>query len=256
MEPLLVYPDPPPEWVSRALERAGYPWRGVSDPAVAERDEPEDGFAGAVISALDDPATAFAACRTLRKGDGALRPLSSWCLRTAWRSWSYVRTCSTTSSCPAATVEELEARLTHLFWRTGRGKSTDIIVYGPLALKPSRRTRRRFRDGPSTSRTWSTSCSGSSPHTGAGVQSGDPLVARVWGYEYFGGARTVDVHVQGASGPRWAEEHAHLIGHGPQRRLPIRQRSAGCRPTTDLGADGPSRPGVAVPHSRSTTPLA
>ena len=58
MEPLLVYPDPPPEWVSRALERGGYPWRGVSDPASAEREEPEDGFAGAVISALDDPAAA------------------------------------------------------------------------------------------------------------------------------------------------------------------------------------------------------
>ena len=47
MEPLLVYPDPPPDWVPRALERTGYPWRGVSDPALAERDEPEDGFAGA-----------------------------------------------------------------------------------------------------------------------------------------------------------------------------------------------------------------
>jgi len=61
MEPLLVYPDPPSQWVSVALERAGYPWRAVRDPAVAERDEPEDGYAGAVISALEDPVAAFSA---------------------------------------------------------------------------------------------------------------------------------------------------------------------------------------------------
>jgi len=33
-----------------------------------------------------------------------------------------------------APVQEVEARLTHLFWRTGRGKNLDLIVYGPLAL--------------------------------------------------------------------------------------------------------------------------
>ena len=75
MEPLLVYPDPPSQWVSGALERVGYPWRAVSDPAVAERDEPEDGYAGAVISALEDPVAAFSACRILRKGDSPLQPL-------------------------------------------------------------------------------------------------------------------------------------------------------------------------------------
>jgi len=75
MEPLLVYPNPPSEWVSGMLKRAGYPWTGVSDPALAERDEPEDGYAGALISALDDPVAAFAACRTLRKGDSQLQPV-------------------------------------------------------------------------------------------------------------------------------------------------------------------------------------
>jgi len=29
-----------------------------------------------------------------------------------------------------ASAEEVEARLTHLFWRTGRGKNLDLIVYG------------------------------------------------------------------------------------------------------------------------------
>lgn len=75
MEPLLVYPDPPSWWLSDALERVAYPWRAVADPALAERDEPEDGYAGAVISAVEDPGAAFGACRILRKGDSPLQPV-------------------------------------------------------------------------------------------------------------------------------------------------------------------------------------
>ena len=36
------------------------------------------------------------------------------------------------------------------------------------------------------------------------------LLSRVWGYEYFGGARTVDVHVRRLRA-KLGEEHASLI---------------------------------------------
>jgi DNA-binding response OmpR family regulator len=36
------------------------------------------------------------------------------------------------------------------------------------------------------------------------------LLSRVWGYEYYGGARTVDVHVRRLRA-KMGEEHAHLI---------------------------------------------
>jgi DNA-binding response OmpR family regulator len=36
------------------------------------------------------------------------------------------------------------------------------------------------------------------------------LLSRVWGYEYFGGARTVDVHIRRLRA-KLGEEHAHLI---------------------------------------------
>ena len=36
------------------------------------------------------------------------------------------------------------------------------------------------------------------------------LLSRVWGYEYYGGARTVDVHVRRLRA-KLGEEHAHLI---------------------------------------------
>ena len=36
------------------------------------------------------------------------------------------------------------------------------------------------------------------------------LLSRVWGYEYFGGARTVDVHIRRLRA-KMGEEHASLI---------------------------------------------
>jgi DNA-binding response OmpR family regulator len=36
------------------------------------------------------------------------------------------------------------------------------------------------------------------------------LLSRVWGYEYYGGARTVDVHVRRLRA-KLGEEHAYLI---------------------------------------------
>ncbi len=42
------------------------------------------------------------------------------------------------------------------------------------------------------------------------VVSRELLLSRVWGYEYYGGARTVDVHVRRLRA-KLGEEHAHLI---------------------------------------------
>jgi DNA-binding response OmpR family regulator len=42
------------------------------------------------------------------------------------------------------------------------------------------------------------------------VFSRETLLNRVWGYEYYGGARTVDVHVRRLRA-KLGEEHAYLI---------------------------------------------
>jgi DNA-binding response OmpR family regulator len=42
------------------------------------------------------------------------------------------------------------------------------------------------------------------------VFSRETLLSRVWGYEYYGGARTVDVHVRRLRA-KLGEEYAHLI---------------------------------------------
>ncbi|MHB8329223.1 MAG: hypothetical protein ACYDD6_06325, partial [Acidimicrobiales bacterium] len=75
MEPLLCFPDPFPAELALGLERAGYPWKAVSRPEHAESDEPDDGWAGAVLCAQSNAPGAFALCRLVRARDVPLRPL-------------------------------------------------------------------------------------------------------------------------------------------------------------------------------------
>ena len=54
MEPILVFPEPVPPELARALDLGGWMWKAVSDVDAARRDEPTSGWAGAIISADSD----------------------------------------------------------------------------------------------------------------------------------------------------------------------------------------------------------
>src|SRR4051794_41578830 len=75
MEPLLLFPDPPPPELAQALDLGGYPWKSAADEVSAARSEPDDGWAGAIIVADQDAEGAFALCRALRKRDLPLEPV-------------------------------------------------------------------------------------------------------------------------------------------------------------------------------------
>src|ERR1700712_5427682 len=75
LEPLLVFPDPPPPLLAQTLDLAAYPWKAVENSAIAVQHEPRDGWAGAVIVADEDPEGAFGICRALRKRDAPLEPV-------------------------------------------------------------------------------------------------------------------------------------------------------------------------------------
>ena len=209
MEPLLVYPDPPSSFVAEALGHAGYPWRAVGDVALGEGDDTDDGFAGAVVSALEDPAAAFAACRALRKGDVPMQPLLLVLPEHLLTELELREDLFDDFVLSNATFEEVEARLAHLFWRTGRGKSQDLIVYGHLALNLE--TYQAAIGGRPLDLTYMEYelLRFLAAHPGK-VFTREALLSRVWGYEYFGGARTVDVHVRRLRA-KLGEEHAHLI---------------------------------------------
>ena len=209
MEPLLLFPDPAPPLVAQALDVGGYPWKAVSSAQAAERIEPEDGWAGAIVCADADPEAAFAFCRVLRKRDVPLAPLmlvvgvdqlvglelredlfDDFCV-IPWKG------------------QEVEARLAHLFWRTGRGTRPDLVEYGPLVLNLE--TYQAALSGRPMDLTYMEYelLKFLATHPGK-VFTRETLLSRVWGYEYYGGARTVDVPIRRLRA-KLGEENAHLI---------------------------------------------
>jgi DNA-binding response OmpR family regulator len=209
MEPLLCYPEPFPPELALALERAGYPSKTVARPEHAESDEPEDGWAGAIVCTEPDPAGAFALCRTVRTRDVPLRPLLL-VIGIAQLADLQMREDLFDDFCvqPART-DEIVARLAHLFWRTGRGLRPELIEHGPLVLNLE--TYQAAVAGRALDLTYMEyellRFLAARPGK---VFTRETLLSRVWGYEYYGGARTVDVHVRRLRA-KLGEEHAHLI---------------------------------------------
>lgn len=209
MEPLLCYPDPPPAEIVAALDGAGWAWRAVGDAADAVRVEPEDGWSGAVVVAGGDADAAFALCRALRGGDSRCSPLLLVTPLAAVPELELREDLFDDFVLDTAPAAELSARLDHLFWRTGRGKSLDVIVYGALALNLE--TYQAVVAGRPLDLTYMEYelLRFLAAHPGK-VFTRETLLSRVWGYEYFGGARTVDVHIRRLRA-KLGEEHAGLI---------------------------------------------
>ena len=209
MEPLLVHPDPPPPELAQLLDLSGHPWKAVSDATTAARSEPEGGWSGAVVVADRDPEGAYALCRALRKTDVPLEPLlllvsGAQLIDLELREDLFDDFCLSPFH-----PRELEARLRHLFFRTGKGLRPEIIEHGALQLN---------------SETYQAAIGGRpldltymeyellkflASHPGK-VFTRETLLSRVWGYEYYGGARTVDVHIRRLRA-KLGEEHAGLI---------------------------------------------
>ncbi|HUC13587.1 MAG TPA: response regulator transcription factor [Acidimicrobiales bacterium] len=205
----MVFPDPAPAVVAQALALASYTWKAVGSLDEAEDAEPEDGWSGGVVCADELPDAAFGLCRSLRKRDIPFAPLllilsAQQLGALELREDLFDDFCATPCD-----PRELEARLSHLFWRTGRGLRPELVEYGPLVLnletyqasvatKPLSLTFMEYE-----------LLKFLATHPGK-VFTRETLLSRVWGYEYYGGARTVDVHVRRLRA-KLGEEHANLI---------------------------------------------
>lgn len=205
----MIFPDPPPTALTQALALASYTWKAVASPADVEEMEPEDGWSGGVVWADERPDLAFTLCRALRKRDVPLSPLllvlsvrqvGALELREDLFDDFCITPCD---------PHELEARLSHLFWRTGRGLRPELVEYGPLTLNLE--TYQASVTGRPLSLTFMEYelLKFLATHPGK-VFTRETLLSRVWGYEYYGGARTVDVHVRRLRA-KLGEEHANLI---------------------------------------------
>jgi DNA-binding response OmpR family regulator len=208
-EMLAVFPESPPPDLARTLDLAGYRWKAIGGTDDLARNEPSAGWAGAVIACDADPEAAWAVCRALRKRDEPVSPLlllvsGAQLADLALRDELFDDFCLS----PFHPVE-LEARLRHLLWKGGAGAKPNVVEYSELALNVE---------------TYQASISGRPldltymeyellkflAQNPGKVFTRELLLSRVWGYEYYGGARTVDVHIRRLRA-KLGEEHQNLI---------------------------------------------
>ncbi len=209
MEPLLLYPDPAPPELAQALDLGGYPWKAAASVEAAGAIEPADGWAGAIVVADADSDGAFTFCRTLRRRDIPLEPVLLL-VSGAQLSDLELRDDLFDDFCLSPFhPRELEARLKHLFWRTGSGTRPELVEYGPLVLNLE--TYQAAIETKPLDLTYMEYELLKFLATNPGkVFTREILLSRVWGYEYYGGARTVDVHIRRLRA-KLGEEHANLI---------------------------------------------
>lgn len=105
--------------------------------------------------------------------------------------------------------DELAVRLRHLLWPGEETSSADFITVGPMTLNLS--TYQVQVDGQPLDFTYLEYALLAFLVTHPGhAYSRDALLRRVWGFEYYGGSRTVDVHVRRVRAKLGTELAAHL----------------------------------------------
>lgn len=208
-EMLAVFPEAPAPDLVRTLDLAGYRWKAVSGADDVARNEPAAGWAGAIVSTDSDPEGAWALCRALRKRDLPVAPLlllvgGGQLGELALRDELFDDFCLS----PFHPIE-LEARLRHLLWKGGGGVKPDVVEYSELALNVE--TYQASIEGRPLDLTYMEyellKFLAQNPGK---VFTRELLLSRVWGYEYYGGARTVDVHIRRLRA-KLGEEHQNLI---------------------------------------------
>jgi DNA-binding response OmpR family regulator len=212
MDVLLCFPDPLPPALAMTLQIAGYERHCVSKPEQADNEEHvagDNAWSGAVICATEDLVGAMALCRHVRRREIPLAPLLLVVTADQVSDLQLRDDLFDDFCVESAGPDEVTTRLEHLLWRSGKGRSAEVIEYGPLQLNLE---------------TYQAAVSGRvldltymeyellrflAAHP-AKVFTRETLLSRVWGYEYYGGARTVDVHVRRLR-VKLGEENAHLI---------------------------------------------
>ena len=209
MEFLVVFPDPPAADLARTLDLAGYRWKAVASPEEALEHEPASGWAGAVVTCDQNAEAAWAFCRAMRRRDSLSCPIlllisGAELGQLELRDDSFDDFCLTPFH-----PRELEARLRHLTYSEGTVVRAEMIEYGGLALNLE--TYQATFEGNSLDLTYMEyellKFLAQNPGK---VFTREILLSRVWGYEYYGGARTVDVHIRRLRA-KLGEEHANLI---------------------------------------------
>jgi len=209
MEPIACWPNPLNPDLARSLDMAGFAFSAVTD----DRDATGGSWSAAIVDGSDDIDGALAMARTFRQIERTIGPMPVMVLvkgsslaEISGRHDLFDDFCLS----PFHPIE-LEARLTHLL---ARGPSTllsepDAVIYEDLVLNLE--TYQATIGGNPLDLTYMEyellKFLAQNPGR---VFTRETLLSRVWGYEYYGGARTVDVHIRRLRA-KLGEERAGLI---------------------------------------------
>ena len=209
MQPILIFPNPAPAELAQALDSGGFPWVAVNDANAVEQAEPADGWGGAVISAERRPDEAFALAGALRQREYPLEPLLVVVTAEQLTQMDLRSDLLDDFVVTPLRHAELRARLAHQYWRLGRGTRPELVEYGELVLNLETYQAAMARRPLDLTYMEYELLRFLAQHPGK-VFTRETLLNRVWGYEYYGGARTVDVHIRRLRA-KLGEEHASLI---------------------------------------------
>jgi DNA-binding response OmpR family regulator len=206
---LAVVPDPPTPELARTLDLAGYSWKAVGSIGAAGEAEPDGGWAGVVIDATESVENAWSFLRTIRKHHSDPIPALVLVAGTQLDELEHRDDMFDDFCLTPFHPAELEARLRHLLTSETDVVQADLVEYGDLTLNLE--TYQASIGGRPLDMTYMeyellkflTQNPGK-------VFTREILLSRVWGYEYYGGARTVDVHIRRLRA-KLGEEHAGLI---------------------------------------------
>jgi DNA-binding response OmpR family regulator len=208
---LVVFaPEVSPD-LARTLDLGGYSWKGVATIDEAAEHEPVDGWSAAIVELGDDSETTWSFVRALRQhGDASTRVLAlvpgARLTDLELRDELFDDFCLTPFH-PA----ELEARIRHLVWSSGSEPvaSADLVEYAELVLNLET-YQATIAKRPLDLTYMEYELLKFLAQNPGKVFTREILLSRVWGYEYYGGARTVDVHIRRLRA-KLGEEHAGLI---------------------------------------------
>ncbi|MGA9278812.1 winged helix-turn-helix domain-containing protein [Ilumatobacter sp.] len=206
---LAVVPSPASPELARTLDLAGYSWKAVDSTEAAADTEPSGGWAGIIVDASEDLDGAWSFLRSVRKQSSVPTPAliligGAQLAALEHRDDLFDDFCLTPFH-----PTELEARLRHLLSAEIEVQSADVVEYGDLALNLE--TYQASIGGKPLDMTYMEyELLKFLVQNPGKVFTREILLSRVWGYEYYGGARTVDVHVRRLRA-KLGEEYANLI---------------------------------------------
>ena len=188
-----LYPERPTAALSEALLDAGARPVPVVDLAAVSELEPAEGWAALVVELVpDDEGQALALGRRVREGGGAPVLLVASRAQT-----SYLDATEAYDDFVLTPLdrEELRIRLGRLAGIGTPDPETETVRFKDLELNPTT-YQARLGQAPLDLTFMEYELLRFFAANPGRAWSREQLLSRVWGYDYFGGARTVDVHVR------------------------------------------------------------